>query len=119
VYPCQVEPQLGFGAVPYATRGVKGNDHLGSHLLAVELPLEIGQLAGDVLGGLVGDEGVLLAAQPLGDIDVDLEGQAAVALVFIDQTGVLEVLRTDAGDEELAVAQFAGHLWPQREGQER
>jgi hypothetical protein len=79
-------------------------------VLGVQLALQLTELCGDRLRGLVGDVGVLLAAQPLDHVHVRRERDAAVGLVLGNDCGVLEVLRPDARDEHLRSARLRRHL---------
>ena len=60
-----------------AAGGIERHDELAAHALAVEVLLELVEARRQLLGRVVGDVGVLLVAQPLDDVDVGLEGDAA------------------------------------------
>src|SRR5690606_14501813 len=82
---------------------VEGDDELGAHPLAVEVPVELLELALDGVVRLEGDVGVEHLAQPLGDVDVRLEALAAAGPLVVERVGVLEGVRADADDDDLPV----------------
>src|SRR5450759_3359659 len=119
LHPRRVEPELGLVTITDPTGCVHRDDHLGTQLLAVELPLQRGQRSLDVRWRVVRDIGVLRVAEPFGDVDLDPERHPLLLLAVLDQGRVLEVLRPDTGNEQCPVADPLGDLAAQRAGQER
>ena len=79
---------------------MQGHHELRAELFAVELALEVLELLGDVLGCVVGNVGVQLIPEPLGDVHGRGEGLPAAAGRGVDQGEVLEVLGADAEDDQ-------------------
>ena len=113
-----VEPQRGLVAIAHPAQRIELDAELGPQLFAVQLVREIGQLRDDFGRRLERDERILFVAQPLGDVDGDVEGDAAGLLARIHELGVLEGARPDACDVGLAVLDHVAPLIAQRNADE-
>ena len=117
--PPGIQPDIGAGTRCHLTRRIEFDADLGPQLLTVEVVGQLGQLSRDLGRCVIGDEGVLLIAQPFGDVDLDAECGSPGRLVGVHQGGILKAPGPDTGDQYAAVTADVLPLRPQRHRHER
>src|SRR5690606_15917447 len=93
VHPGTVDPERRLLALANPAGRIERDDQLRAQCLEVQLLREfVGPLA-DLVRRFVRQVGVLLIAEPLGDVDLRPERRAPLTLGVLDELRVIEVVR--------------------------